>query len=1733
MKKKFLRLSFLLLVVAFSADAQWKFAKYFPDTVRYPIKQWFWGVNNGIAVDPAGKIWIQSYGWDSTVDSLAPGVYTGEILVFNPNGSPASFSPIKILSGKDQTGAAATDTLNGSGYGLSVDPSSGNILSIKGSSRIWKIDYQTGKGIVRNVFPIPGYSSSLATPMADNYGEVFLAPVLPGGAVGILNSNFTAMGTVLSATAGYARCIAVSADGKDVYVPAYTLKVTYVYHSDNGSLGPYVKKDSILKGLAVESMTWHPKTGYLWVTSGNVTSGMPDPPYAGYRWYAYNVATRKIVDSIVWYDPQIPPNGNDQRPRGIAFNPNGDTAYAAVFNSNVTPPSSWVEVFANSSTAVPPTAPTLSLPSNGATGVSTSPTISWNSSGATSYQLQVSTNSAFSSLVVNQIGITGTSYAVPGLANNTLYYWRVNATNASGTSAWSPTWRFTTSGTAPTLTVKLLSPNGGEVWNEDLPHTVLWQASDPSGAQISRIQILYSTDNGSTYKEIFNNVTNTGSKSWRVPRTPATKALVKVIAYNTAGDTASAVSAAPFTIQDVQTYVHRTGTLAQTVRNDGFTGAGSGAFSTSEPSLEYPNSSGKHYLYLGQVVLAAVTSFDTLANLSYQDEFLPADPLVPSQRAALSTVETRSRFLLKKSLGLSIEQFTLAPAAEGYIVYSFKVRNKGAFNLSNAYMAFYTDFDVNAADKNLSGYDAANKLAYVMDATSGWTGYAGIRLLTGLPSAFRRWSNTNAEPKTSGAWYQAVAKQVIDATSGDPVTDYRVMECAGPFNLLVGDSATFVFAMCVGDGISGVRLASQRAQQFWDGLSPGSTTLAATNVTSTSATLNAALDTKSFFTTVSFEYGTTTSYGSQIAVGSTSVSGNADAPITGLQPNTTYHYRVVATSEIGTSRAGDQSFTTLSAAPSTPTLASPSDGATGISTSPTFTWTVSPGATSYRVLVSTNSAFLRPVIDQSGITGTSYAATGLTDNTLYYWCMNATNAFGISNWSTTRSFTTIPAAQAPAVTTNAATSVGSTSATLNAFVDPKGSNTTVAFEYGTTTSYGSQIAVGSTSVAGNADAPLTGLIPSTTYHFRVVATNSAGTSRGANQSFTTLAAGQTPGVTTNAATNVATTSATLNGSVDPKGLSTAVTFEYGTTASYGSLVTAIGSPLTGTAAVNVGANVSGLTASTLYHYRVVATNSIGASRGSDLTFTTVAAGAVAVSATPSGWATGFSYPVTWTSSNVTGNVTIALSTNGGGSYTSLGDFPNSGSATVTVPSTAASTNCKLRISSASNTTVFGESGIFAIVSGTLPSTVQLSTSLSFPAQPTSSTSYRLVSYPGNVGTTRVGDILSGSPVYDWRIYKDNGNAADFLVEFNSASTMAVGEGYWLIGKGGVSLAKSVSAVSLGSDASYTIPLHTGWNIIGNPFLKSVSWSSVLSANKITTTATTRIQQYSGSYSESTSLEPYVGYYYFNSNLGGLKIPYPFAGKIETIDPGPPVLWKVQLKFSSDINEDSDNYIGIASSAKEGIDDLEGHKPPLFMDQGFLYFERPEWDNSFSLFNSDFRPSLGDGQAWDFTARNPRRSLASIRFTGVESVPPEFDVMLVNLSNTVPVDLRSQSVYSYRAADEITRFRLIIGKTQFMDSELATFVPTEYELFQNYPNPFNSATTIRAKIPIEGDVRLDVISLLGQTVKTLLDGWRKPGTYSVVWDGYDERGSGVASGVYFYRLVSNGKLVQTRKLTILK
>jgi kumamolisin len=194
----------------------------------------------------------------------------------------------------------------------------------------------------------------------------------------------------------------------------------------------------------------------------------------------------------------------------------------------------------------------------------------------------------------------------------------------------------------------------------------------------------------------------------------------------------------------------------------------------------------------------------------------------------------------------------------------------------------------------------------------------------------------------------------------------------------------------------------------------------------------------------------------------------------------------------------------------------------------------------------------------------------------------------------------------PTVTTGAASAITATSATLGATSDPETSDTTVSFQYGPTTAYGStsasaDIGSGSTSVATTESIAVPGLTTATVYHYRAVATNTAGTVFGADKTFTALAE---PSIVTGAAASLSATGAEVNLSVNPDGLATTVYLMYGTTTNFGNTTTSqvLGA---GKTPVNAFLLFPNLAANTTYFYEVVMVNSAGTFFGPQQQFTTL------------------------------------------------------------------------------------------------------------------------------------------------------------------------------------------------------------------------------------------------------------------------------------------------------------------------------------------------------------------------------------------------------------------------------------------------------------------------------------------------------------------------------------------------
>ena len=402
---------------------------------------------------------------------------------------------------------------------------------------------------------------------------------------------------------------------------------------------------------------------------------------------------------------------------------------------------------------------------------------------------------------------------------------------------------------------------------------------------------------------------------------------------------------------------------------------------------------------------------------------------------------------------------------------------------------------------------------------------------------------------------------------------------------------------------------------------PTVTTQSAGSVTATTATLNGNITvTGNINPTVrGFAWGTgsTLSGGGDTATttesGDFSTGAFTNTSLT-LTCNTTYYSRAYATNSQGTGYGAISSSFTTTACKPTVTTSAVSTFATSTATyTGNITVTGGADATQSGFAYSTNSSLSSGVStstlgSQSGTATFNSSVTGLTSNTTYYTRAYATNSAG-TGYGSIVSFTTT-AITAPTLTTQAASSLTATGATLNGTITSVGNEGTTqsGFAYGTSATLTSVIATstlgGQTGTASFSSA-FSSLTCNTTYYFRPYATNSGGTGYGTIVSLLTTAC--IPTLTTDTPTSVSTSTLTLNGTISATGGANATQsgFAYSTnsTLSSGVSTTTEGAK---TGAVSFTSSLTSLTPNTVYYFRSYATNSAGTGYGTIQSTTTLA-----------------------------------------------------------------------------------------------------------------------------------------------------------------------------------------------------------------------------------------------------------------------------------------------------------------------------------------------------------------------------------------------------------------------------------------------------------------------------------------------------------------------------------------------
>jgi hypothetical protein len=757
----------------------------------------------------------------------------------------------------------------------------------------------------------------------------------------------------------------------------------------------------------------------------------------------------------------------------------------------------------NQTLLILPSTPTLSLPANNASGVSSSLTLSWNSvSNASTYAIRVSTSTGFTTTVSSQTGVAGLSASVSGLTAGTTYYWEVNATNGSGTGAWSNVWSFTTiiaPPAAPTLALpsnnamnQLTSPilswstvTGAVTYNVLVSTSMSFTATVSSQTGVAGLSASVSGLAAGTpyYWEV--SATNAGgtggwSSVWSfttiaIPGTPTLTS-----PSNNATNQSTALTLNWSTVTSASTYnvlVSTSASFTSTVASQ----TGVAGLSASVSGL----AAGTPYYWEVSATNAGGTggwsnvwSFTTIA--------IPGMP----------TLALPSNNVTNQSTALTLNWNTVMGAAS----YNVLVSTSASFTSTVA-----SQTGIAGLSASVSGL--ANSTPYYWEVsatnaggTSAWSGVWSFTTIIATPVA----------PSLALPLNNAVNQ------STSPTLSWGVVAGATLYSVLVSTSTSFVTTVTSQTGITGLSaLVSGLANgtpYYWEvnatnasGTSAWSSIWSFTTIIATSGAPTLVSPTDSATnqaTSPTLSWSTVTGAASyNILVSSVSNFGSTVssqtglttlfATVSGLANAALYYWEVNATNAGGTGVwSSVWSFTTVVSAPRAPVLSSPTSGPQPTS-GLTLSWASNSAGgpvTSYQLQVTTDASFTTTVYNWSSVLTTSQALPTLIGGISYYWEVGATGPGGGPVWAGPWTFTTVVAAPPLASPTNGA---AGQPLTLNLTWGSVNGAASYGVQVSTDIAFSSTV-FGQSGLITLSSGAVAGLSGGTTYYWEVNAANTSG-----------------------------------------------------------------------------------------------------------------------------------------------------------------------------------------------------------------------------------------------------------------------------------------------------------------------------------------------------------------------------------------------------------------------------------------------------------------------------------------------------------------------------------------------------------------------------------------------------------------------------------------------------------------
>lgn len=408
-----------------------------------------------------------------------------------------------------------------------------------------------------------------------------------------------------------------------------------------------------------------------------------------------------------------------------------------------------------------------------------------------------------------------------------------------------------------------------------------------------------------------------------------------------------------------------------------------------------------------------------------------------------------------------------------------------------------------------------------------------------------------------------------------------------------------------------------------------------------------------------------------------------------------------------------------------------------------------------------------------------------------------------------------------------------------------------------------------------------------------------------------------------------------------------------------------------------------------------------------------------------------------------------------------------------------------------------------------------------PSAALNDSSFKLISLPGSYSPIPVDEFFApvGKRGSDWIVYDYSGQDSTGVYTSEQLSFTA-GKAFWHLNNDTLDLSYQAGPPSLDDNDDFNIVLAAGWNLIGSPFLtENVLWVRVQQYNQ----SSQPIWRFNQEWSQTTTMVPFEGYYYFSAQADTLKIPLGDR-------PAP-------ASSSSKLVHESEPAVRFTLS---GLPELslvhaygeEAHYPmpsPEFAKKAIWFVEKNDQGSNTHLWKAAIT-SLANGLLHaELGYKVPANELVELDLTGLIRKNSAITELLVlnTLSNSVQRLPLNKTVDLHLLKGQAS-LKLWFGNRFNLDELEQELLPKQTQISKAYPNPFNPSTTIGYQLAENGIATLEVYNVLGQKVSTLVNASMQKGAYQVEWNA-----SSFATGVYLFRLQLNGQQAGIKKVTLIK